>query len=88
MEELGTAGEYFGTGRRQPRDLGDVFQGGSASGDFIPFVHVGAVPPHGTGPGKLPEHNCQTYNGEAAKATRGRGMELPTAGDSDGGGAF
>ena len=45
-------------------------------------------PPHGTGPGKLPEHNCQTYNGEAAKATRGRGMELPTAGDSDGGGAF
>ena len=82
------ASEDSGTGGIQPKGIVDVFQGDSAGSYFIWVRDVGAEPPHGTGPRKLPAQVRQANNGDSAEAMGGQKLRLPTAGYSDGGGGF
>ena len=83
MEELGTYGKYNGMGWRHHTGLGYVLQCGGAGISSIWIRDVGADPPHGTGPGKFSAQGRQADYREAAKATLGWGMVVPTAGDSN-----
>ena len=57
------SGKDSGTRGRQPKGLGEVFKGVGSGGDFIWVGDVGAEPPHGMVPGKLPENGRQADNG-------------------------
>ena len=86
MEDLGTVGEDSGTVGCQTKGLGDVLQGSGTDSASIWVREVGADPPHGTGPGKLPSRGCKMYNRETAEETGGWGLGISTAGGSDVGG--
>ena len=65
------AGKYSRMVGRNPKVIGDLFQGDSAGDSSIQVEDMGAYPLHGTVPEKLPAHIRQADNGEAAKATVG-----------------
>ena len=82
---MGTDGEDTGMGGRLLTGLGGVLQGGGAVGSSIQVRDVGTYLPHGKGPEKFPAQGHQADYREAAKFMGGWELEVPTAGDRDGG---
>ena len=82
------AGKDSGAGGCQTKGIGDVLQGCGTGGAAIWVRDMGADPPHGTGPGKFPTQGRKADNRETAKETVGGGLEIPTAGSSNGGGSI
>ena len=82
---MGTADKDPGTGGFQPKGLGNVFQVSGTGADAFRVRYVGARPPHGTGPGKLPTGCCKADTGKISEEKRGGGMGVTTTGRSDGG---
>ena len=64
------------------------FQGGGAGGPPIRVGDVAQDPPYGQGPGQFSTQSRQADYGEAAGATGGQDMGVPTSGDSGEGGVI
>ena len=61
-EEVCSADKYLGTGRINHSGIGNLIQGDGTGGFYLWVGDVGDNPPHGMGPGVLPEKCGVTYD--------------------------
>ena len=79
-EEVVSADKYLGTGRINHAGVESLIQCGDTGGSFLWEGDVGDKPPHGMGPGVLPEWIGEIDYGTSTTAASGRKMEDPLLG--------
>ena len=75
-----SAYKYLGTGRINNAGVGSLIQGGDTESYSLWEGDVGDKPPHGMGPGVLPEWSGATDYGTSTTAAYMRKMEEPLLG--------